>query len=98
MPKPTDSEIDAEIKALEACKSYIPTHNLFGDDNHAGLDSAIEALRERLDVDEAYDRVESEDGDISSNEQLVIDAALWLAGERKASLSSDWDSCKPKAE
>ena len=45
----TQKEIAAEIKALEACKTYIPKMTAFGDNNHHNLDLQIEELRDGID-------------------------------------------------
>lgn len=94
MKKPTPDQIVAEIAAHRACKAYIPERTLFGDDNHAALDAAAEALSARISVDDAYEQAGEDEP--SNEDQARIDAALWLAGDRADTLSSEWDSYKPK--
>ncbi len=88
----TPSEINAEINALEACKSYVPRFSFFGDDNHKGIDLQIEALRGEIDV------TADEWNDFSTDEQtLILDAMNWQEGGVDESPSSGWNYLKPKA-
>lgn len=91
MAKPTPQQIEAEIAALQACKTYVPQTTAFGDDNHRNLRLQIEELREGFDdtTDEWEDMSDSEKGAIS-------DAKDWKDGYEKDSPSSVWDSFKPK--
>jgi len=82
----TQKEIDAEIKALEACKAYVPHHTVFGDDNHAKLDLQIEYLRGDLDT------TAEEFNELSDDEQsAVTEAQEWESGDG-GSPSSGWDA------
>lgn len=94
--RPNNSQVEAEIVALDDCKKYIPRVTKFGDNNHELVDAAVSALADRLSVDMAYEL--AGEGEPSAEDQIKIDAALWLAGEREDSLSSDWDDYKPKAK
>lgn len=87
----TQVQINEEIKALEACKTYAPKRTLFGDDNHAIIDLQIEALKEEIDItsDKFYEQTE----DAQSN---ILEAINWRDGETEESPSSGWDSFKPK--
>ena len=87
----TQKEIDAEIKALEACKTYIPKMTAFGDNNHRNLDLQIEELRDGID-----DTAEEWD-DFSQGEQsAILEARDWKAGQMDETPSSGWDNWKPK--
>jgi len=84
-------EIEAEIKALEACKAYIPRTTFFGDNNHRNVDLQIEELRDGTDdtADEWNDFSESE-------QSAIMEARYWKEGDEDESPSSGWDSYKPK--
>jgi hypothetical protein len=92
MSKPKRDEIEAEIGALDACKQFVPPQSATGDDNHGAINAAVSALADRLTVDLAYEIAGSSQP--SYVEQYRIEAALWLAGEREESLSSEWASFK----
>jgi hypothetical protein len=86
-------EIDAEIKALEGCKSYAPHYTRFGDDNHAKLDLQIEFLRFELDT------TSGEFDELTDDEQSSVrEAEDWMNGDSDEAPSSGWDINKPKAK
>lgn len=89
----TQKEIDSEIKALEACKNYIPKRTAFGDDNYRNLDLQIEELRDGIDdtADEWNDYSDSE-------QSAIIEARDWKEGQIDESPSSSWDNYKPKGK
>lgn len=93
MKRKSNTEIEAEIGALDECKKYIPRITKFGDNNHEAVDAAVSALADRLSVDMAYEL--AGDGEPSNEDQAKIDAAMWMAGDREESLSSEWNSYKP---
>jgi len=93
MKRPNAAAIEAEIGALDECKKYVPRFTAFGDNYHEAIDAGVSALADRLTVDQAYEI--AGDGEPSNEDQAKIEAAEWLAGERKQSPSSDWDSYKP---
>lgn len=87
----TPKQIEAEITALQNCKTYIPRRTLFGEDNHSVLDRQIEYLRGQIDIsaDEFY-------SELNEREQAaVIEAEQWADGDGEAP-SLGWDSFKPK--
>lgn len=88
----TEQEIELEIKALEACKAYIPRTNAFGDNNHRKLDLQIEELRDGIDdtADEWNDYSEGE-------QRAIMEARYWKEGDEDESPSSGWDNYKPKS-
>ena len=93
--RPTRVEIEAEIKALDDCKKYVPKFTKFGDNNHEAIDAGVSALADRMTVDLAYDC--ANEGEPSNEDQAKIDAALWMEGESTdGSPSSQWDTYKPK--
>ena len=93
MNAPTQKQIDAEIKALEECKSYIPKTTTFGDDNHRGVDLQIDFLKG--EIDETAD----EWNDFNDDEQsIILEAKGWQEGSIAKSPSSGWDSYKPKTK
>ena len=93
MPERTQKQIEAEIKALEACKKYIPRRTAFGDDNHHKLDLAIEELRDGIDD------TTDEWNDYSDDEQsAIMEARYWKEGDEDESPSSGWDNYKPSAK
>ena len=90
MPERTDNEIAAEIKALEACKAYVPKRTAFGDDNHRNLDLQIEYLRGEIDISA------DEWNDYSDDEQsTILEAQAWQEGQADESPSAGWDRYKP---
>jgi hypothetical protein len=93
MPERTQIEIEAEIKALEACKTYIPRRTTFGDDNHKNVDLQIEELRDGID-DTADEWNDYSDGEQSS----IMEARYWKEGDEDESPSSGWDNYKPDAK
>mgnify|MGYP006331258897 CR=1 FL=1 len=93
MPERTQKQIEDEIKALEACKTYIPSSTAFGDNNHRNLDLQIEELRDGID-----DTAE-EWNDYSEGEQsAIMEARYWKEGDEDESPSSGWDNYKPDAK
>ncbi len=93
MPERTQTEIEAEIKALEACKTYIPRQTAFGDDNHKNVDLQVEELRDGIDdtADEWNDYSEGE-------QSAIMEARYWKEGDADESPSSGWDNYKPNAK
>lgn len=93
--KPTQEQIDAEIKALEGCLTYAPARSAFGDDNHRNIRVQIEALKGELDGSSA------EFDELPDSEQEAANEAFdWLDGwitHSEAAPSKGWDYCKPKA-
>ena len=91
MSAKTKQQVEAEIAALEASKSYAPKVSYFGNDNHRGIDLQIEALRGEIDT------TADEWNDFSTDEQATIQSALdWQMGFIKDAPSSGWDVFKPK--
>jgi hypothetical protein len=89
--KPTPKQIEKEIKALEACKIYVPKRTAFGDDNHHKFDLQIEHLRDGIDM------TSGEFYELSLDEQSVIqEAEDWKEGDVIESPSSGWSTFKPK--
>jgi|ERR1039458_116974 hypothetical protein len=93
MPERTKKEIAAEIKALEACKGYIPHFTAFNDDNFKHLDLKIKYLNGEINTT-ADEFVEMGDDDQSA----VNEAQSWKDGDVKDSPSSGWDNYKSKAK
>jgi hypothetical protein len=92
MTERTKKQIAAEIKALEACKQYIPHFTAFNDDNWERVDLQIECLRDDIDMtaDEFLERSEDD-------QSAIMEAQSWKEGDANESPSSGWDSYKPKA-
>lgn len=92
MSERSQKQIDKEIKALEACKEYVPPFTMFGEDNHHNLDLQIEYLRGEIDI-----TAEDEWNEYSDDEQsTILEAQAWKDGESNESPSSGWDDRKPK--
>lgn len=90
MPERTEKEIAAEIKALEACKGYIPHFTAFGDDNHKHVNLQIEYLKGEIDT-----TADDEWNGYSDDEQsCIMEAQSWKEGDLKESPSSGWDNYK----
>jgi hypothetical protein len=91
MKGPSEKQIQAEIKALEACKAYAPHYTKFGDNNHANIDLQIQYLRGEIDI------TSGEWDDFTDDEQSIVrEAQAWDLGQSEESISSGWDSFKPK--
>jgi len=90
MPERSQKQIADEIKALEACKTYIPRTTAFGDNNHRNVDLQIEELRDGIDdtADEWNDYSEGE-------QSAIMEARCWKEGDEDESPSSGWDNYKP---
>lgn len=97
MPKKTQPEIDAEIKALELCKTYAPHRTMFGKDNHAAIDEQIGALANGIDDDDAYDKWGDEGREDFNQDTLdsVLEVIRWRDGDSDEAPSTGWDSYKP---
>ena len=77
MTKPTQKEIDQEIKKLQKMKPKVLAYSAFGDDHHAAIDAQIEMLKGELDdtTNEYYD--------LSDNIWSSADEArAWMDGWR----------------
>lgn len=90
----TPAEVETEIKALEACKAYVPRRTAFGDDNHHNIDLQIEFLKGDIDT-----TADDEWEEYTDDEQSVImEAQGWKEGQISESPSSGWDGFKPKTK
>lgn len=90
-PKPTQAEIDAEIKALEDVLPKVPARSFFGDDNRSAIRVSMRVLKDNMSEDDIYDRY----GDSADN---VLEEALgarhWLDGDYDGefgSPSKEWE-------
>lgn len=93
MKNRTKDQIVSEIKALEACKTYIPRTTAFGDNNHRNLDLQIEELRDGID-----DTAEAFSEYSESEQSAIMEARYWKEGDENQSPSSGWDSYKRRAK
>lgn len=94
MPERTQKEIDAEIKALEACKEYVPKQTSFGESNIRYLEVQIQFLRDGIDTTAAefYD-------DFDEREQgAILEAENWKNGDESEAPSAGWDNWKAKSK
>lgn len=91
MSERTKKQIQAEIKALEVCKTYIPRTTAFGDNNHRNLDLQIEELQYGID-----DTAEEWNDYSDSEQEAIMDARRWKEGDEDESPSSGWEEYKPK--
>lgn len=92
MKKPkTPEQIEAEIKALQICKRYVPPTSFFGDNNHKNIDLQIEYLQGEIDTtaEDYYD-------EFSDSERDAITAAEEWKDYDGTSPSEDWGALKPK--
>lgn len=108
MLPPTPKQVREEIAALEEIKPKVPTHNGFGEDNHAAIDAQITVLMERMDNDQIYDTFGLLEGDSSSEEseedegeepsrvelEAALDALHWMEGDEE-SPSIGWRELVP---
>jgi len=85
----TNEEIKTEIAALEACKSYAPSHTAFGDDNHAKIDIQLSFLRDEID------EYEMDTDDYTDGERdAVMEAKQWRDSDSDEAPSAGWDIFK----
>lgn len=88
----TKEQIEEEIKALEACKSYIPRRTAFGEDNHRNVDLQIEFLRGEIDISD-----NDQWNEFSEREQsAILDAESWRDEQSDEGLAAGWDDYKPR--
>jgi hypothetical protein len=87
----TKAEIEAEIATLKEIKPRLPRRNVFGEDNHALVDVALDVLEDRMDNDEVYDKFGEEAlGDDFNERELseASDALRWMECEEGADAPS----------
>ncbi len=92
MKNRTQTEIEAEIKALEGCKKYAPHYSVFGTNNWRNIDLQIELMEGDIDTTAAEFEEEFDDDEQS----VIMEAQYWMEGSSPTSPSSGWDSFKPK--
>lgn len=82
--KPTESDIEAEIKMLKVLKPLIVPQSMFGDDNVQSIQDAIDVLTKRMDEDEVYDRYDlvNEDLEPDEDERAFMNEADKRSNER----------------
>lgn len=92
MTPPTQTEIDAEVAALEAVKPRVRRYSIFRDDNHAAIDAQIEVLCDALDDEDIDDNQDSGKWD-EHVYASARDALNWKKGEAEdGSPSSGWEA------
>lgn len=84
----TQKEIVAELSLLRKYAPRIPQRSAFGDDNRAKIDASIEALEERMDVNEVYER---EDSVWDSDQVGAAREAIEWRDDDGDSVSSGWE-------
>ncbi len=82
--KPDKEQVEAEIEKLTALKPRVRRHSLFGDDNHAAIDTEICVLRNDLPEDTIYDRYYRYDLN------AALGARCWLDGD-EGPPSEEWE-------
>lgn len=85
----TSEEIQAEIKALNECLNYAPSHSLFGEDNHAKINLQIEELKTGID-----DTSEEWDDYTLDEQDAIMEAREWSEGNIEESPSKGWEVFK----
>ena len=81
------AEINAEIKKLRKVKPLVRQFNIFGGDNHAGIDAQILVLENGLTVDDCDERWPEGFG--SEPYDSARYAADWLEGGEELPPSED---------
>jgi hypothetical protein len=104
-PKPTEKQIEAEIKKLTQIKPNVRKTSVFGDNHWDAIDAQIEVLKNYWTEDDVYDNFPSQE-DLESRadhgEEIddiiaypdnvrseALEAARWLAGESEFKKLSD---------
>ncbi len=100
MKKPTQKQIDSEIKKLKDMKPNVTRASRFGDNHHDAIDAQVEVLSGGMTESQVYDKEpddETEPGDVEELgywKENVISAALeacrWRDGEEKDPPSKGW--------
>lgn len=91
MKRPTQKQIDKEIKSLTEMKPNVRHFRGFGDDHHTAIDAQIDVLTNHMTDSEIFDRYGAEDTDGPQNVQdAALDARSWLDGNRQGTLSEEW--------
>lgn len=76
----TKTEIDSEINKLETMKPKVRKMTAFGDNNHDAIRAQIDALKDGIDENEAY-QLEN-DGEWTEQErENAVEAILWRDGD-----------------
>lgn len=81
----SQAEIQAEIAALEACKSYAPAFTAFGDNNHAKIDIQAQFLRGDIDEDDMESDEYTDD-----ERDAISEAQQWQDGDSDDAPSAGW--------
>jgi hypothetical protein len=80
----TQEEIRRQVDGLKKEKERLPEYSMFGDNNHAATDAAIEVLEERRlasDYEEYDESIHSfPEDDIEHVRQMALRAEDWLDG------------------
>lgn len=98
MKAPTQKQIAAEAKKLEALLTKLPRTNFFGEDLHAKVRAEIAVLTEDLAEADIYDRSNDEGEDDESKEwnvserEAALNARRWIDGDEDISPSASWAS------
>lgn len=75
--KPTDEQIQEQIKKLLEIKPKVLRRSVFGDDHRAAIDAQVEVLRTKmLAIPDGYF-----DEDCANILDAAIEACAWLDGE-----------------
>jgi hypothetical protein len=86
----TKKEINEEIEKLEALSLKVVPMTSFGDSNIKKLRAAIDALKDRMSEDQAYDLEANEEWEEREREN-AIEAIEWMNGESNDPVSeSGW--------
>ncbi len=80
----TQEEIQRQVDGLKKEKERLPEYSMFGDNNHAAIDAAIEVLEERRFASDYEEYDESlhnfPEDDIEHVHQMALQAENWLDG------------------
>ena len=94
MKKPTEKQIESEIKKLAEMQQTVRPYSAFGDDHRAAIAAQIVVLEEQLTEDDVWDRYGEDAENIRENAE---EAARWLEGETEENtLSENWQSLVQK--
>src|ERR1700722_18384016 len=96
--RPTQEEIQDQIKRLRAIQPTVLRHSAFGDNHHDAIFAQIDVLEKRMSESSIFDNFppeDEEDEDGQPGAQNVHDAAMdarrWLEGEWDAKFSGASD-------
>jgi hypothetical protein len=90
--KPTDEQVQEEIKLLREMKPKVRPKTMFNEDNWAAIEAQIKVLEDGMDEDAIWDEWHNDDEQMHERESALV-AMSWRDGaENSVRPSEDWQS------